>query len=121
MMPSLHFYDSFEKNPDNCVETDRTSERFFGWKLDLVRNKSDGLRGVRHCHSFRAPSTYTSVATVRKLASTVQVLRYSSDLFSKAFECPPGLWSKCDFKNKTMPSYLPNLSSSRGLRMSGYP
>jgi hypothetical protein len=28
-MPSPVFYDFFQKNPDNRVETDRTSERFF--------------------------------------------------------------------------------------------
>jgi hypothetical protein len=27
-MPSS-FYDFFKKNPDNCIETNRTSERFF--------------------------------------------------------------------------------------------
>jgi hypothetical protein len=28
-MPSSFFTKFFKKNPDNCVETDRTSERFF--------------------------------------------------------------------------------------------
>jgi hypothetical protein len=26
---ALLFFEIFQKNPDNCVETDRTSERFF--------------------------------------------------------------------------------------------
>jgi hypothetical protein len=75
----------FQKNPDNCVETDRTSERFFGRKLDLVRSKGDGLHGVRRYCSFKVPSAYASAATARRLASTVRVLRSSSDLFSKVF------------------------------------
>jgi hypothetical protein len=29
MMPSPFFTIFFKKNPDSCVETDRTSERFF--------------------------------------------------------------------------------------------
>jgi hypothetical protein len=70
----------------NCVEIDRTSESFFGWKPDLVRSKGDCLRGVRRCCSFKDPSTYASAATARILASTVRVLRSAPDLFSKAFE-----------------------------------
>jgi hypothetical protein len=120
MMPFLLFY-HFSKNPDNCVETDRTSKRFFGRKLDLARSKDNGLRGVRHYCSFKAPSTYASAAMVRRLASTARVLRSSFDLFSKVFGRPPGLWSRSDFENKTTPSYLSNLSSSQGQRTSGNP
>jgi hypothetical protein len=32
-MPALVFYEIFQKNLDNCVETDRTSERFFDGSL----------------------------------------------------------------------------------------
>jgi hypothetical protein len=60
--PSI-FHDFFKKYLDYCVETDRTSERFFGRKPDLVRSKGDGLRGVRRCCSFKDPSTYASAAT----------------------------------------------------------
>jgi hypothetical protein len=42
LVPSV-FYD-FSKNPDNCVENDRTSERFFGRKPDLARSKGATAR-----------------------------------------------------------------------------
>jgi hypothetical protein len=61
------------------------SKRFFARKLDLARSKGDGPRVAICCCSSKAPSTYTSAATVLRLASTTRVLRYSSDLFSKAF------------------------------------
>jgi hypothetical protein len=83
--PSFNFFD-FSKKPDNYVVTDRTNERFFDKKDDLARSKGDGLRRAKCCYSFKAPSTYTSAATVRRLAGIVRVLRPSSDLFSKAFK-----------------------------------
>jgi hypothetical protein len=74
---------NFSKNPDKCVETDRTSERFFGRKLDLAKSKGGGLRGERGCCSFKAPSAHASTAMARRLANTLRVPRSSSDLFSR--------------------------------------
>jgi hypothetical protein len=68
-----------KKNSDNDVLTDRTSEMFFDGKLDHARSKDDGLRGARCCCSLKVPSTYAFMATVRRLASTTQVLKPSSD------------------------------------------
>jgi hypothetical protein len=84
-MPSFQFLMIFQKKTHNYVETDRTSERFFGRKLDLAGSKGDHLRGARCCCSFKAPRTYASMAMVRRLASTTRVLRSLSDLFSEAF------------------------------------
>jgi hypothetical protein len=63
------FYEFSKTNPDNYVKTDRTSERFFGRKLDLAKSKGDGLRRARCCCSFKDPSTHTFAATVRRLES----------------------------------------------------
>jgi hypothetical protein len=73
----------FQKSKLLCQ--DRLHERKFFWtELDLERSKGDGLLGVRPFYSFKAPSTYTFVATTGRLVSTARVLKSLSDLFSKA-------------------------------------
>jgi hypothetical protein len=44
-MPSLVFHDFFFENPDNCVETDRMSERFFDGNLALREVKTTACVG----------------------------------------------------------------------------
>jgi hypothetical protein len=93
----LLFLRFFSKKIYIYVITDPTGERCFGGRLDLMRSKDDGLCGARCCCLFKVPSAYASVATTPRLASTARVLMPSSDLFSKAFEQPPRLWSKTIF------------------------
>jgi hypothetical protein len=87
-MPSclLVFSKFFKKNPDNFVETDRTSEKIFKRKLELVKGKDDGLRGMVSRYSFKAPSANASAATTRRLASTSLVSGFHPTSFSRAFE-----------------------------------
>jgi hypothetical protein len=66
----LLFFRLFKKHPDIYVVTDRTSERFFGGRLDLARSKDDGLCGAKRCYLFKVPSNYASTAMVRRLAGT---------------------------------------------------
>jgi hypothetical protein len=79
-----------------------------------MRSKDDGLCGVRRCCSFKVPSAYTSTAMVRRLASTAQLPRHSSDLFSKAFEQPPKLWSKT-ISMTNLASYFSNSPKYSGV------
>jgi hypothetical protein len=54
-----HFFDFFsKKNSDNFVETNRTSEKFFGGNSDSS------------CFSFKAPSANAPAAMTRRLAGT---------------------------------------------------
>jgi hypothetical protein len=66
----LIFFEIFQKNSDNFVEANRTSERFFKRKLKLAKGKGDGLRGMVSRYSFKAPSANASAATSRRLATT---------------------------------------------------
>jgi hypothetical protein len=82
-MPSLNFYKIFQKSRQPC--RDQSHERKVFWrKLDLEKSKDDGLRGVRGCYSFKAPSAHASAATARRLANTLRVPRSLSDLFSRS-------------------------------------
>jgi hypothetical protein len=114
-MPSFRFTTFQKRNPDIYVVTNRMSERFFGRRLDLARSKDDGLRGARYCCSFKVPSTYASVAMVRRLAGIARVLRPLSDLFSEVVNQPPRLRFKTGFTTN-LASNFTNLPSARGLR-----
>jgi hypothetical protein len=81
-MPSFRF-SVLKTKIDNYVVTARTCEKFFGGKLNLVRGEDGGLHGAWYYCSFKAPSTYASVATMRRLASTVRVHWFTSDPFQK--------------------------------------
>jgi hypothetical protein len=83
-MPSFRFSIFKTKPIDNYVITDHTREKFFGRTLRLAKGEDGNLHGAWRCCSLKAPSTYASAATVRRLASTVQVHRLPSDLFQKA-------------------------------------
>jgi hypothetical protein len=65
IVPSSFFTKIFKKNPDICVETDCTSERFF-----YENYKDDDLHGMMGCYSFKAPSAYTPAVIARRLGST---------------------------------------------------
>jgi hypothetical protein len=73
----------FENKIDNYVATDHTCEKFFGGKLNLARGEDGGPCEAYYCCSFKAPSTYASMAMVRRLASTVRVHGFSSEPFQK--------------------------------------
>jgi hypothetical protein len=88
-MPSFRFYDFFKENLNIRVVTDHTGKRVFGGRLNLMRSKDDGMCGARRCCSFQVPSAYAFAAMVRRFASTAQVPKPSSDLFSKVFKQPP--------------------------------
>jgi hypothetical protein len=78
-----------------------------------MRSKDDGLCGARCCCLFKVPSAYASRDMARRLASTARVLMPSSDLFSKAFDQPPRLWSKTIFTTNHV-SYFSNFPECSG-------
>jgi hypothetical protein len=79
---ALHpsFYD-FLKNPDNRVETDRTSERFFDGNPISRKVKTTACVGRGAAVRSKAPSAYASAATAQRLANTLRVPRSSYNLF----------------------------------------
>jgi hypothetical protein len=85
-MPSFCFLWFFKIIMTTMSRPIAQANGFFDGTLDLARSKGNGQRGARGCCLFKAPSTYASAATVRRLAGTARVLRPLSDLFSKAFK-----------------------------------
>jgi hypothetical protein len=111
----------FFKNPNNRVETDRTSERFFDRNSILREVKAMDCvgRGVVVRSKFLVPTS------PRLPHEGLRTLSESSGLHPTFAKKHSGdhvdSGPKNDFTNKTTPSYLPNLLSSRGLRTSCYP
>jgi hypothetical protein len=79
----LVFSKFFQKNSDDFVETDHTSEKFFKRKLELAKGKDDGLHGMTSCCSFKAPSANASAAMAQRLASTSLVFDFHLTSFQE--------------------------------------
>jgi hypothetical protein len=64
-MPSCpqRFFEFFQKNSDNFIETNRTSEKFFDGNSNSKKSKMTVCMRWRVAYSFKAPSANAPAAT----------------------------------------------------------
>jgi hypothetical protein len=88
--------------------------------MEARTREDDVLRGMASRYSFKAPSANASTTTTRRLASTSLVSGFHPTSFQESLSDhrdsgPKKIYSRA----KSWLRYLPNLSSSRGLRTNG--
>jgi hypothetical protein len=93
-MPSCpqRFFKFFQKNSDNFVENDRTSEKFFDGSSNSGKVKMTVCMTWRLAYSFKAPS-----ATTRILASNSLVSGFHPILFREHLSDHSGSGPKEEF------------------------
>ena len=109
----LSIFSKFFKNSDNFVETDRTSEKFFGGNSNSGKVKMTVCMRWRVAYSFKAPSANAPAATARRLASTSLVSGFHPTPFREHSNDHSGSGPKEEFA-QLKPQLSPEPSEDSG-------